>query len=321
MKFYSKDRQLLYEIDFDARKTYAELAKVLTMSKRGVEYKLSNLEKKGIILGYSPVIDMNAFGYNYYRVLVDIDNLDKQLEKGIETYILNDINIGWAIWTYGKYRIGFTIWAKTVSEFKDIINKFYFHFGKHIKERSESIATEVHFFKNKYLVNSYTDESLLIKEGRGIKKYDELDIRLLRELIKEPRAKIVTLAQNLNEPLKKTTYRLRQLYEKGILLGIRPTVNHQLLGKTYYKLFIDINNGDKEQIKKLETYLAQDKKVLYIVKALGACDIDVELIVDDAEELFKFMNTIQEKFPGVIKHYNSIIMKQTIKAQFLPGNL
>ena len=313
-----KDKKLLFEIDFNARRTYAELAKVLGMSKRGVEYKLQNLEKKNIILGYSPIIDITSFGFNYYRVFIEFQNLTKELKKEIEKYIRQDNNIGWAIWTYGTYSIGFTIWAKTVTEFKEIINKFYFSFGKYIKERTESIATEVQFYKNKFLLSKNSEDVLIIKEKKKQQNYDELDIKILKEIIREPRAKIITISSKLGEPTKKISYRLKKLYVNKILLGVRPLLNHQLLGKTYYKLFINLNNTNKEQIKKLETYVANDKKVIYIVKALGTCDFDVELMVNSNEELFEFINNIQEKFPGTIKDYKTTILTKTIKAKFLP---
>lgn len=316
-----KDRKLLYEIDFDARKTYAELTKAISMSKRGIGYKLESLEKQGIILGYIPIIDMTSFGYDYFRVFIDLQNLDKKLKQQVEEYIKRDPNIGWAIWTYGPYRIGFTIWAKSVTDFKKTINNFYSKFGKHIHERTESIATEVHFFKNRYLLDTGDNEKIVIKEKEVVKKYDALDLKILRELIKNPRTKIVDLAQKVKETVKKVNYRLKQLQERKILLAIRPIINHQKLGKTYYKLFIDLNRADDEQIKKLEKYLTENKKTTYIVRAMGTCDIDIELMVNSAEELFQFISNLQEKFPGTIKNYKTLILTETMKAHFLPPKL
>lgn len=313
-----KDRRLLFEIDFNARKTYTELAKILKMSKRGVEYKLKNLEKKGIIIDYATIIDISTFGFNYYRVFIEFQNLNSKLKKEIEDYIKKENKIGWAIWTYGIYNIGFTIWARTVTEFKETINKFYFTFGRFIKERTESIATEVQFYKNRFLIDKSFDDKLIIKESGQEIKFDELDIKIVNELISYPRTKIIDLANKLKETTNKINYRVKKLQTEKVILGIRPILNYQLLNKTYYKLFINLNNTNKEQTKELENYVSNNKSVTYIVKALGTCDFDIELIVNNNEELFEFINNIQEKFPNSIKDYKTLILTKTIKANFFP---
>ena len=159
-----KDKKLLYEIDFDCRKTYSELAKRLLMSKRGVQYKIQNLEKNKIILGYYPVINLSKLGYYYFRVFVKFNNISKEFKESVGKFILSDKNIGWAIWYHGVYDIGFTIWAKTVTEFKNFVGRFYSSFNEHIKYRTESIGTEIIFYKNRYLLQCKDNSKLIIKE-------------------------------------------------------------------------------------------------------------------------------------------------------------
>ena len=104
-----KDKRLLFAIDFDARKSYAELAKRIRMSKRGVEYKLQNLEKKKVILGYAPVINISKLGYLYCRIFVKFHSLTKEVKKEIEEYIKNDEKIGWSIKYHGIFDNGFEV--------------------------------------------------------------------------------------------------------------------------------------------------------------------------------------------------------------------
>jgi len=314
-----RDKKLLYEIDFDARKTYSELAKTLRMSKRGVEYKLKNLEDKEIIEGYYPVIDLSRLGYYYFRVFIKLQNLSKDLKNEISKFVLKEKEIGWSIWFYGEYDFGFIVWAKSVSEFQKIARRFYFTFDKYIKERRESIGTELVFYKNRYLLGQKDSRHFSIKEKEGeLIKLDEIDANLLKLLVSNPRGNIVDFADNLNESPKRVAYRLKRLISEKILLGIRPSLKHKTLGRTYYKIFMDFNNIDEEKIKKLQDYVQNDCRVMYLIKALGTCDFDIELMVESNQELFDFIEDLQTRFPGTIKGYKTIIFGDTIKVNFLP---
>ncbi len=318
LKLDVKDKKLLYEIDFDARKTYAELAKKLQMSKRGVEYKLVNLEKRRVILGYVPVFDLTKFGYYYFRLFVKFQSLTKSFRKEVKEYVRSDPDIGWVLWANDAYDIGIAIWAKSVFDFKRIVNRFYSIFDSHIKERSESVATEVAFFKNRFLIDNHSIEQISIGEKKEAVDLDVLDKKLLNMLVINPRRSIVDLADSLGESPQRTSYRFKRLKSEGILLGIRPILNYSGLGRLYYKLYIDLNNAHEVKLKELEDFVAKDSRTVYIVKALGTCDFDVEIIMSSPQELFEFIESVQEKFPGMIRNYRTLIFGETVKAKFLP---
>ncbi|MCD4759510.1 Lrp/AsnC family transcriptional regulator [archaeon] len=313
-----RDKGLLFEIDFDARKTYAELARKLRMSKRGVEYKLTNLEKKKVILGYAPIINISKLGYYYFRVFIKFQNLTPEFKTKIENYVKNKKEIGWFIWYYGSYDTGFTIWAKSVSEFKQSINEFYEKFGKNILNYKESIGISTNFYNNRYLLKTKDLKKITIKEETDKIKLDETDYKLLQAIIKKPRESIVNISITLKESPKKIAYRLKKLKEKEILLAIRPRINHELLGKTYFKAFLYLNNFNR--LKELEQYISNDPRVIYLIKALGTCDLDVEIMVDSTQEFYSFIEGVQSKFPNTIKSYETMILGETIKSAFLPKN-
>jgi len=316
-----KDKKLLFELDFDARKTYAELARATRMSKRGAEYKLKNLERDKVVIGYSTIIDVNKVGYNYFRVFIKFQTVTKEFQKEVETYIKNEENIGWALWYHGTYDLGFTIWANTVTQFKELVNKFYNQFGKNISRRTESIGTEILFYKSRFLLNNKDLNTINITESTNKEKLDNNDILVLNALVKQPRATLITLGERTGLSSKLVSYHLKKLYLKKILLGIRPILNYNQLGKIYYKVFFHLNDLQEEAITKLEGYLAQESSVIYVVKAMGTCDLDIELVLDSTEQLYNFIDDIQIRFPGIIKEYDLLILKNTIKQTFLPKSI
>ncbi len=313
-----KDKKLLFEMDFDSRRTYAELARKLRMSKRGVEYKINNLEKKGIISGYSPIINLQRLGYSYFRIFIKFQNLTKKIKSDIESYVRNRKKVGWFIWYHGFYDAGFTIWAKTVTEFKEEANEFYFKFHKNILNRLESISSEVNFYKSRYLLGNSSEDKIRIEEKSKEIEIDELDKKILRLLVHDPRLSLVNLSEKLKEQPKRISYRIKRLCKEKVLLAIRPVVNHEIIGKIYYKVFIYLTNVSKEETRNLEENLEKDPRVIYNVKALGTGDLDIELMVDSNQEFFDFIEKLEDKLPGAIKDYQSMILSKTVKSEFLP---
>lgn len=311
-----KDKKLLFEIDFDARQSYSNLAKKLKMSKRGVEYKLRNLETKRVVIGYAPLINITKLGYLYCRVFVKFHNFTKKIEREVEEFIKHEKGIGWSIRYYGIFDNGFTVWARNITEFKSIANRFYLKFDKYIKRRAESIGTEVIFYKNRYLLKNDDVSKICIKEIEDAEELDEIDKKIIILLSDSPRSNLVEIADKLGESAKLISYRMKRLINNRILLGTRPIINHEILGYTYYKIFFYLNNLDETKIHSLENYIESNSRTLYIIKAIGTCDLDIEIMVESNQDLLDFFDEIQNRFPDLIKDYETMMLTKTIKSTY-----
>lgn len=102
-----KDKKILFELDFNARKTDAEIAKKVGLSKQGVDYKIQNMVKKKIILGFYPVINIMALGYIYGRIFIKFQNLTKDAEKEIIEKVNKKFR--WNLRLEGSYDLGISI--------------------------------------------------------------------------------------------------------------------------------------------------------------------------------------------------------------------
>ena len=101
-KLFAYDQQdltLLQEISENARITLLELAQKLKMTAAGVKYKLKNLEKLGVIVGYTIIFDFHALGYEYYKVDLEVEDL--KILSGLHEFakrhphiIYRDITVG-----------------------------------------------------------------------------------------------------------------------------------------------------------------------------------------------------------------------------------
>jgi len=76
-KIDSEDLEILKALSKNARRTTTDLSVDLKIPQRTVSYKIKNLEKKGIVLGYRALIDSNKLGYENYYLEMQIHNLGK----------------------------------------------------------------------------------------------------------------------------------------------------------------------------------------------------------------------------------------------------
>ena len=96
-----KDKKLLFALDFHARDSYSKLAKKTGLSKQGVEYKLNNLIKKGVIKGFTAVINTSKLGYIYCRVSITLQHATKEKQEEIVSWLKRHKLVFWLFQVQG----------------------------------------------------------------------------------------------------------------------------------------------------------------------------------------------------------------------------
>ena len=82
-----KDRKLLAELDFNARAANSKLAKKVLLTKKGIEYRIKQLEKRGIIRGYYPIINFRKLGFFYCRIFVKLQYVNEKIKALLESLL------------------------------------------------------------------------------------------------------------------------------------------------------------------------------------------------------------------------------------------
>ena len=95
----TKDEELLHLIKENARITLLQLAVHMGITPTAVNYRLRQLEKQGVIVGYKVLLDIGKLGYEYYKVDLMLDDLS--IISALSEYILRcpyvtyrDITVG-----------------------------------------------------------------------------------------------------------------------------------------------------------------------------------------------------------------------------------
>ncbi len=314
-----KDKKILFELDFNARQSYADIARTVGLSKQVVEYRINNLIKKGIITGFYPVINASRLGYIYSRTSITLHNIsEKELEQFF-TYLKEHPKVFWIIEMQGPFDVGFVTWVKTLKEYRQFVDELMSKYSSWIKRKIENIATDVIHYQHRYLLGKTQTKEIHVEETIEREDIDELDKDILRQLNKNARIPLLEIATALKENPRTIAYRIKRLEKSKIIEAYRTSIDHSKLGFTYYKLFLNLTTYNAQDMKKLREFIKNNPSTIYYVEGIALhADIDFEMMIRNNQELFDFIKTLRREFPKMIGDYTAAIFMDTLKVKYLP---
>ena len=168
-----KDKKILSVLDMNARASYKQIGKDVGLSRKTVEYRIKNMEEKGIIKGYFPKVNFLKIGYRIYRIFIRLHNHGPKIEKEIVDFCLSKNNLYWFHSYGGQYDYGIGILARKNFEFLQFLEELCEKFGQDIMERQISEAIEIDFYSHSYLLNN--SDMVSCKTSYTFEKLDKTD--------------------------------------------------------------------------------------------------------------------------------------------------
>jgi len=315
-----KDKKLLLALDMDARKPDSSIAKIVGLSKQLTNYRIKRLEKLNIIESYYPVIDHTKLGLQLYRIALKLENVTKEKEQEIINHLKEKAS--WMVSILGEYDIWMALYVKNEFDFMNFWNSFYEKYGYYVESRWISLMTKFLNFERSFIYpkDKNRDRRLILGESPEILNLDQIDSNILQELTKNARQTSLELSKKIKQTERITRYRIKKLEEKKIILGYRPFVNTSLLNLKYYKLFIQLKDAKKQDIKKITSYIIQNQNVVYNTEALGGYDFEIEAHFQNSQELMDFISNLREAFPINFKKINHMEYIKEYKITYFPSS-
>ena len=76
-----KDRKILFELDKNARISYAQIGKKVGLSTEVVHYRIKRFEEKGIITNYHTSINFCKLGLTHFKICLKFNGIDLKTEE------------------------------------------------------------------------------------------------------------------------------------------------------------------------------------------------------------------------------------------------
>ncbi|MBU0466607.1 MAG: HAD-IA family hydrolase, partial [Nanoarchaeota archaeon] len=152
-------------------------------------------------------------------------------------------------------------------------------------------------------------------------KLDVTDERILRILSQNARIDSINLSKKIKMPLHILNYRMKKLIKSGIIEGFKPKLNINKLGYQWHLLLIKTDFVNEEERKKLIDFCRYHKNTYYVTSTIGDYNLMLDLHIKLTDELIEIKKELQDKFPNLIKAYESVMVVEEFKIDYIPKGI
>ena len=312
----SKDKQILLELDKNARITYSQLAKRVKVSKQVARYRVERLEKQEYIKGYYSIIDTSLLGYITFRVYLKWRSITPKLKKDILSWLHQQPSI-WAIVNItGKWNLALGISVKNIHQFHEVWESILTNHLENIDQYDISIYSPIYHFTKSYLTGKRDKNPYRILGSKTEIIIDDMDLKILNLLAKNARMSLVNIAISLDISAELVSFRKKQLEKKGVIQGYRAMINVEKLGYHFFKCEIRLLRY--KNIKKILAFCHEHPNIYQVNKVIGGETLEIEFHVLSLNDMITILEQMEETFPNTIEKYEYITILGEEKMVYLP---
>ena len=142
----SLDRKILLELSKNARISLLELSKKVEQSTRTTHYRIKQLEKKRIILGYKVAINYEKLGIQFYKTFIYLDNPNQDRIKLFKETLANHKNITHNVEVISSWDLEPEFETHSEQEFNEHLDLIKNQFSDIVKQVDILTITKEHKF-------------------------------------------------------------------------------------------------------------------------------------------------------------------------------
>lgn len=308
MHIDATDRQILFELDRNARLPDTQLAKRIRKSKEATRYRIKKLEEARIITSYSTWIDLAKLGYHAAKIYLSLANKPEQ-KKAFIDYVTKDKRLFWLGIAEGAWNAGLTYFVKDNKEFYELKNELFSTFKELILESRTGILIDVHICEKTFLYQQETDWQTIFSQTT---KYDldDLEKNILKDLHNNARSNITAIAKNHNTTVEKVRHRMKRLEQASIIATYKANTDFSKLGYEFYKTFLFFKNLSKKEEARLKEYCRKEPNIIHLVRHFGEWDIELEIMCQTYLDYNEIISKLTETFADSINKVETAIMSE-----------
>jgi len=311
-----KDRQIIYELNRNARQSNSSIAKKLRLDKNVVNYRINKLIERKIITGFYTVVDSIRLGKIPIRLYIKLQYTTPAIEKKIFNFISKNEMTLWLSEISGIYDLGCVMWTKNMQEY----NKFYFEFmkkfQKYMQRRVMAVYIGFHDCGYAFFSPEKLEERMIfhIGEKPGNFSLSKGEERVLSAIVADARLPTVEIAEKTGMSPQGVKYTIKNLKEKGIIRGFRANINLEKMGLTVYKINVFLK--DLEKYDEMVEWGCSKPYLAYINQVVGYADFEAEIVALSHKEVDKFLQELRAKFPDKIRDWEYFVHKEIVTLRY-----
>ncbi len=317
------DMKLLAVLEEDARQTSSKIAKRLNTSQQVVSYRIKSLEKRKVIIGYYPIINITKLGYTSYRTMFRLNDTDKKTHSEIVKYLKENSNVLWFVDCGGRWDLIVNFIARNILHYSALLRDFRNSFKGLVQNPDVLTTIEMIHLGREYLTKKKREIMEPPHFGREEEKIlpDLTNLKILKILSKDARTNSVQISQELGIRPSTVMLRIKDMKKSGIIQGFRAQLNLENTPYKGYKAVVKFQNITEEVEHDIIGYLNQDVRVYAIIRIIGLWDFEIEFEVENNEQMLELTRSFRDKFKEHIKEFEVIPLFHEYRYNFFPGDL
>lgn len=314
------DKRIINEIDLDCRRPLSIIAKKLKISQQRLQYRLKNLEKRGIIPFYYTLIDTSLVGYTFYRVMLRFQNTTHKKEVEIIKDLIQNSKTFWIATCTGRWDLIVDFFAKTVTEFDQIIEEFLEKYFNFISQKNIATIVSSKQYTRSFLFDEQKKIEFEESYGGTPKEIvlDKTDKEILKIIGNNPTIKNIEIGEKLKIDRNTAKNRINKMINEGLVVGFRGWLETSTVNYHSFKLIIRLNQAKKEIENKLLSFARINKNIIYFNKILGDWDFEYDIETKEEEDFYELLTKIKNLFSQEIKDYEILKINHNYKLNYIP---
>ncbi len=314
------DKKIISEMDIDCRRPISSIAKKLKISQQRLQYRLNNLERKGVIPFYYSLINTALLGYTFYRVMIRFKNTNLEKEKNIINDLIKNKNTFWIAKCTGRWDLIVDFFARTITEFDQIFGKFLEKNLNYISQKDIATIVKSEQYTRSFLFKNQEKRKFIESYG-GVPKnisLDSIDKKILEIIATNPKAKNIEIGNQLKIDRNTVKNRIKNMIGKELIVGFRGWFEVTKIEYHSFKLIIRLNQIKKDIENKLISFARENKNIIYFNKILGDWDIEYDTETIKEEEFYELLTQIKNLFSKEIRDYEILKINKNYKLNYVP---
>lgn len=287
------DAEIIHELQRNGRKSFTEIARKLSLSKKTIWQHYVTMKQKGVIVGSTLQLNYKKLGYNtVVNIFGSVEN--KNLKQAIEQ-IQKIPNIYSTFPNNPERNLGICALLKDITELDLLRNQLRREFNVQkmktfswlaIKNFSENLLLHPDLEKN-FLEIQVKNREI---ESNKIENLDVIDRKIIDLLSINSRISIHALSIKIEASQYTTSKKYKKLVQKSIIKSVLQ-VNPKILG---YKAFLAFNLAfsSKVVIKNTINYLMKIPDVIHLIMTTGDFELIVYAFVRNIEQFLEIKEKI-----------------------------
>ena len=286
------DKNIIFELEKNGRKTSTEIAQNLGVSKLTVTRHMQFLlnEQKALSIVGTP--DPGLIGWQAHTILAlkcDLTQMPEILDQ-----LHANINVNHLVTLIGEYNL--MVFAAETSW--DALYALI----REIKYVNGVLALDAFWVENTLKRFTYGNDGHgfgKLPEGAAPCQMDSIDKKIIGELIQDGRISLAKMADKINEPLSVVRRRTQYLIDNKVI-KVRPIIDINYMLDVRVGVFVFLECAP-EYIKQNADYLAGCDEITMVMTLLNNSDVFFLMQSTKPELLYKILNKRLADLHGVIR--------------------